>query len=473
MEVNLNYGFNEDAIQRLQKDLNHLLTNLDSGNVRNLNTNFCDIYSDKGETIIDGPLIDMFDYDPLTSHASTTLRLRMGYNASSSNFCFKLFNNAGVETISLDSCGNAIFKGDIDTAEDVNVGNNIYLGVSGSLGLKGVYFNSTIPITATSTGYHIGYETSDGRSGIFWDAFANLVVMCSTHDVEISGQERVYLGVAPVQASTLVTQVTFKSRVELSTDMASMGIDGVNYFQASSDRANVSPGYNQDAYVYGLGSSAECVLGWSSTDTGTIDNYVLCSTNGVTAWTTQNVYLGMSTGNAYLGTTNLSTNRIATQGWCGAKVIYVQKTTESVVTNSIVLYDDPHFTIGLEANTWYMVEAFIAPYATAAGPMLRLAWSTEGYYQQGARACIGPSTNGSALYNTHCIMAMYSSTDNVTYGIGNSAAAWSWVACVREQFTFLTMNSTARLTMKWAQKTASTTPLRLSTYSRMVVHKLT
>lgn len=466
MEVNLNYGFDQDSIIRLQKDLNHLLTNLDSQNVRKLYTEYCDIRSKNGLTVIDGALVNMYDYDNLTSQASTTLRLRMGYNASSSNFCFKLFNNVGEETISLDSCGNAVFKGDIDTAQDVNVGNNIFIGNSCSLNLKGIYFNSTTPITATSDGYHVGYETSDGRTGLFWDSFSDYLVLCSTHRVEIAALNRIYMGVAPIQVSSSNTSVYSFSMIYMTTDLFGMAYSSENFLEAFDGRINLYPKETWSLYQFSQHTDAKVVIGWKSSDSATIDTWLQCSSNGIGLYSSDSVYLGVSTGNAYLGLNAISTNLVASRGWVGAKTMYFAKSTESMVTNSTVLYPDPHMTISLEANTYYLVEAILVPYSSEAQRIV-VNWTTDGYDSRELRALLGPSTDSVDSYSAMCKMGLFTMGGYARYGVGVNSI------CIREHFAIRTRDSTARITLQYAQKTASTVPLRMSWHTRMIVHKLT
>jgi hypothetical protein len=153
MEVSLGYTFDEDGLIRLQKDLNHLLNNLNDQNVKSIRTEYCTISAKGGETILDGSLLEMYEWDIATSKSSTTLRLRAGYNKNTSNFEFNLWNSLSTTpTISLDSIGNAVFSGSINTSESVFVGDNIFLGQTGSTVSKGLYFNATTPSTDEAEG---------------------------------------------------------------------------------------------------------------------------------------------------------------------------------------------------------------------------------------------------------------------------------------------------------------------------------
>lgn len=101
------YEFNEDGFNKMRKDLNFLFKNLDHSNVKRLYTEYCDIQSENGETIISGPLMTML------GTGSTTVRMKLGYDEVTDDFIFNLFNTAGVTTISLDANGDALFTGTI------------------------------------------------------------------------------------------------------------------------------------------------------------------------------------------------------------------------------------------------------------------------------------------------------------------------------------------------------------------------
>lgn len=120
------YSFNEDGMIRLQKDLNYMFTHLDDKNVRRLHTEYCQIKSEDGETEIDGPLLVM------KAAGSSTIRLRMGWNPNSSEFEFVLFGSDGDPTLELDSTGDIVNRGNINTVKDIFVGNRIFLGWNGS-----------------------------------------------------------------------------------------------------------------------------------------------------------------------------------------------------------------------------------------------------------------------------------------------------------------------------------------------------
>jgi hypothetical protein len=190
MDVGFNYGFDQDSIIRLQKDLNHILLHLNDQNVRNLNTDICDIRSGDGETVIDGPLIKM--YGKLTGSSrmsSDVCRLEMGWSPSTSNFVFKLYNAAGGETVSLDASGNAyigadaVVGGNVNTTKSMFVGDNIFIGnPTNTTSLKGVYFNSTAPVASDFFSWH-AYENI---TGLLWCKNHNHMNLLSTGGMAIA-----------------------------------------------------------------------------------------------------------------------------------------------------------------------------------------------------------------------------------------------------------------------------------------------
>lgn len=120
------YSFDEDGMLRLRKDLDYMFHHLDDKNVRRLYTEYCEIKSEDGETEIDGPLLTM------KAAGSSTIRLLMGYDKNSSDFLFNLYDQAGNPTLELNSTGNAVLRGDINTARDVFIGERLFLGWEGS-----------------------------------------------------------------------------------------------------------------------------------------------------------------------------------------------------------------------------------------------------------------------------------------------------------------------------------------------------
>lgn len=109
-----------DTLIRLYKTLSVMFANLDSKNVKELQTGKTKISSGDGLCEIDGSQIVMRD-------KGGGVRLLMGAG-SDGEFVFLLKNALGDDTLSLSSEGEAVFSGDIKTAKNAEVGNALYLG---------------------------------------------------------------------------------------------------------------------------------------------------------------------------------------------------------------------------------------------------------------------------------------------------------------------------------------------------------
>ena len=96
-----------DQLIKLNRGLTYLFNHLDHANVKRLYTEYCDIRSKAGETVIDGPTLEM------KAAGSTTIRLRMGWRPASTAFVFQLYNSTGVQTVGIDSSGDGTFTGTI------------------------------------------------------------------------------------------------------------------------------------------------------------------------------------------------------------------------------------------------------------------------------------------------------------------------------------------------------------------------
>lgn len=219
MEVSLGYTFDEDGLIRLQKDLNHLLNNLNDQNVKSIRTEYCTISAKGGETILDGSLLEMYEWDIATSKASTNLRLRAGYNKNTSNFEFSLWNSVSTTpTISLDSIGSAVFSGSINTSESIYIGDNIFLGQTGSTVSKGLYFNATTPSTDEAEGSY------DMKSAIYTavNASSSLSISFnSTGAIDMISAKGIYIG---RNADTMAAGSTYESVFVSSSNFS------INYY---------------------------------------------------------------------------------------------------------------------------------------------------------------------------------------------------------------------------------------------------
>lgn len=235
MEVSLGYTFDQDGLIRLQKDLNHLLTNLNDQNVKSIRTEYCRVSSKGRETIIDGSLLEMYDFDAATSKASTTLRLRAGYNKATSNFEFSLWNSVSTTpTFTVDSVGNAVFSGSINTSNSAFIGNNIFLGQTNSTFDKGLYFNATTPSTSESEG------TSDMRSAIYINKSATggfMMNINSTGTIDMISNQGIYIGnniEDGIAVSTSNFLINFRPLVNIGDEYRYTAFLGFYYINDSS-----------------------------------------------------------------------------------------------------------------------------------------------------------------------------------------------------------------------------------------------
>ncbi len=99
----------EDAWAKWRRTWAYSQENLDSDNVKRIFTDRTVFKSQDGRTAIEGPKLSMY------GNSTTQERLSLGYSTvtGSSDFRFSLKNLAGVETVGIDSSGDAVFKGTI------------------------------------------------------------------------------------------------------------------------------------------------------------------------------------------------------------------------------------------------------------------------------------------------------------------------------------------------------------------------
>lgn len=123
----------EETIDELLQRLAWITSRLDSKNVKRLDTNETVIKSADGTTEIQGPLL-------LQKDSAGTLRLKQGYDRASGEFVFNMYDDTGAQTIYLNSSGEAVFAGNVQTLKDAYVGKNIYLGDTETLEAKSIQF---------------------------------------------------------------------------------------------------------------------------------------------------------------------------------------------------------------------------------------------------------------------------------------------------------------------------------------------
>ena len=110
----------EDTLIKLYKTLSVMFSNLDSKNIKEIETGKTKISSGNGYCEIDGAQIVMRDKNGKE-------RLKIGSD-NNGNFKFTLNNTLGKNSITLSSDGNAVFSGDLKTKNDAEVGSILYIG---------------------------------------------------------------------------------------------------------------------------------------------------------------------------------------------------------------------------------------------------------------------------------------------------------------------------------------------------------
>lgn len=179
-----------DAFIRLQREISYITSQLDSENVRRLNTDYTEIKSNDGTTQIDGPVLIQKD-------GSGTVRLRQGYNSSTGQFQYALYNVSGAQTIGIDSNGNGTFTGTITVTRSDNkarvlinatdgiklqkgdgVGNwtdVVYLDSNGDANFTGIVTGGTVRTAVTNKRVEISqnqirtYNDSNNLNGLVTD----------------------------------------------------------------------------------------------------------------------------------------------------------------------------------------------------------------------------------------------------------------------------------------------------------------
>lgn len=212
--------FSEDSMQRLLKDLNYMFTHLDERNVKRLYTEYCEIKSEDGETEIDGPLLIM------KAEGSTVIRVKMGWDEASSEFLFNLYNSTGGIAISLDSTGNAVFSGTLNTSQDAYIGKRLILGwpsgtnlPTASLAEVGMYL-----IREGTTEYITGLYTtvySFGTPNERWEAdfeSSNLMAITAKNTMNIYSYGGYEFGVSPINSSDYQDIYSFNNRALINSD---------------------------------------------------------------------------------------------------------------------------------------------------------------------------------------------------------------------------------------------------------------
>lgn len=217
-----------DNLIDLNRTLTYLMSHLDSANVKRLFTEYTDVRSKNGETVIDGPTLVM------KAANSTTIRLKMGWVPTSSQFTFELYNSTGVKTVGIDSSGDATFTGTItgglirtaSTGERIELTNNSLIGYNSTNQKHGIAWGSTAAVGSTNFAdiylYSNGIKTAEfydeGTGFSFRPATTNYYVQvgkagCHTYIVgnvhhQGTGATIGFFGGTPVAQTTIANLST-------------------------------------------------------------------------------------------------------------------------------------------------------------------------------------------------------------------------------------------------------------------------
>lgn len=180
----------KEILMAQQKQIEFLMGNLDSKNVRQINTNVTNVKSADGSTKIDGNTLVMTD--------TSQPRLRMGYNKDTGLFEFIIYDENGIKTFEVDSTGEAVFKGSITTSKDAYVGNNLYVGDPNAVNVdKQIQLNANAYFATQSGNVVFGNFLSGGDLTIHAD-----------DDITLSHDAIGFYGQPPVQRQVLSSNPT-------------------------------------------------------------------------------------------------------------------------------------------------------------------------------------------------------------------------------------------------------------------------
>jgi len=145
-----------EGISKGNKELKFMFQNIDSTNVTRLNTNITSITSEDGETIIDGPLLKMYDATP-------TLRLEMGYDGT--DFTFEMYDESSNKTIDIESDGTAVLRGKVDIGD--SSGGHVVISKDATYGaVVDIYDDTDVVIGMFGTSTLASLQSSADTFGI-------------------------------------------------------------------------------------------------------------------------------------------------------------------------------------------------------------------------------------------------------------------------------------------------------------------
>lgn len=167
---------------------------------------------------------------------------------------------------------------------------------------------------------------------------------------------------------------------------------------------------------------------------------------------------------AWVGATNLD-YQYSSGVWVPL-LQYIKKPSNTLVTNSTVLIDDPDFQVPMVPGT-YRVEAFLHMAGANTGGDLALTWTYSGTVLSGNRVA-----RGMAVAETAGVAALGRWTGHYLTTVVKYGCERDDTTAVNEDI-LLRVSTPGVLKMRWAQETADPTATSISAASRLYISKMT
>jgi hypothetical protein len=247
-----------NAMAKITKTLDWLNRNMDSLNVTEINTSITRVKSKDGTTVINGPLIEMYD-----KQNPPKLRIKQGFDAAVNDFVYKMFNIFGQLTVNVDSSGNIVvntgtFMGDIITDKNAKVGNNIEVGnIAQSNVEKKITFYSNGAEQCSVVMDNTGKMKITGYTGVDIVSFLGDIVLNSLGALIMSGYNNFSLETVNT-ASTVSANITHDGSGDFNLGHVGSGVvrpQGTWNFSGAT--VTSLAGYATTSYVSGLFSSLQ------------------------------------------------------------------------------------------------------------------------------------------------------------------------------------------------------------------------
>jgi len=146
------------------------------------------------------------------------------------------------------------------------------------------------------------------------------------------------------------------------------------------------------------------------------------------------------------------------------QLVYVKKPSNTTVTSSTTLINDPHLLVDLVPGT-YRVELIVHGTASTSGD-IKVAWSYSGTVVSGNRAALGMTVDGTSGVQTTVRTTGHFLTTEVPYGLEADDTD------VLREDVLLKVSTSGRLNLRWAQRASSSTATTVSAASRMYITRL-